>query len=450
METSVRFKFLSVAFVIMVMLILAACAESGNQTETNKQNHPEEQQKEQEKEQQKEQAEILSPVTLRVLPQNAINNDDMFNRLFVQPVNEKYPHITLERMELGEGQNIDTLVATGDIPDIIGDWNGALLKYTKLEVIEDLQPYVKMYNSDLNRFQDRVLAASAEGSILKAMPYALNFGALYYNKTIFDKFGVAYPEDGMTWEDVTGLAKELTREEGGIQYRGLDPEQLLRYASPRSLTAINTNTNRADVNNDEWKRVLELAREIYSIPGNKPPMINAQGQSMNYFMKDQNVAMYGSMNLWSRLKLVDDLDWDVVQYPSWSDLPNLYGMVDSHINLITTTSKHKDDAFKVIDLISSAEVQTMMTKDLAFLTVLQDPNIISVFAENIPEIKDKNYAGVFRSSPAPSKPLHELESAANNIVKKKMELMLQEGTDINTLLRDAEEEINQLILSSGK
>jgi multiple sugar transport system substrate-binding protein len=58
---------------------------------------------------------------------------------------------------------------------------------------------------------------SSGGQYLEAVPYVQNFSANYYNKGIFDKFGVAYPKDGMTRDDATDLARKLTRSDGGVQ-----------------------------------------------------------------------------------------------------------------------------------------------------------------------------------------------------------------------------------------
>ncbi|NNJ10372.1 sugar ABC transporter substrate-binding protein [Chloroflexales bacterium ZM16-3] len=39
--------------------------------------------------------------------------------------------------------------------------------------------------------------------------------AVYYNKKIFDRFGVAYPQDGWTWEEFLATAQALTKDTNG-------------------------------------------------------------------------------------------------------------------------------------------------------------------------------------------------------------------------------------------
>lgn len=63
------------------------------------------------------------------------------------------------------------------------------------------------------------------------LPFTINFYAFFYNKDVFDKLGVAYPKDSMTWDDVIELARKTTRNQDGVQYRGVDPQQFAESSS---------------------------------------------------------------------------------------------------------------------------------------------------------------------------------------------------------------------------
>ena len=52
------------------------------------------------------------------------------------------------------------------------------------------------------------------------LPYRKSTWAVYYNKNLFDQFGIPYPEGSWTWEDYTELAKELTRTIDGQKIYG--------------------------------------------------------------------------------------------------------------------------------------------------------------------------------------------------------------------------------------
>src|SRR5690606_21529535 len=120
----------------------------------------------------------------------------------------------------------------------------------------------KKHNLDLNRFEPEAieaLMAATQTNDLAGIPYTRHFYALYYNKDIFDKFGVDYPPDGMTWDQAYDLARKLTRMEDGIQYRGLNLVPVERPASQLSLPYVDMNTKKTVINSDSWKRVMEFA-----------------------------------------------------------------------------------------------------------------------------------------------------------------------------------------------
>ncbi|NOU90117.1 extracellular solute-binding protein [Paenibacillus sp. LMG 31460] len=65
---------------------------------------------------------------------------------------------------------------------------------------------------------------------------------LYYNKDIFDKFGISYPRNGMTWDEVYDLAKKLNRTEDGISYRGFGMAAGAMFTvNPLSLQPVEPN-----------------------------------------------------------------------------------------------------------------------------------------------------------------------------------------------------------------
>lgn len=62
-----------------------------------------------------------------------------------------------------------------------------------------------------------------DGANLYGVPENLQSMVLYYNKDLFDKAGVEYPNENWTWDDAIAAAKQLTIREGeDVQQFGLD------------------------------------------------------------------------------------------------------------------------------------------------------------------------------------------------------------------------------------
>ncbi|MFC6227521.1 ABC transporter substrate-binding protein [Paenibacillus allorhizosphaerae] len=394
----------------------------------------------------KVQQKPLEPVTLKFYQSGNYLSDQDFKDLLADPVKKKYPHITVENVITKN--DLPQLVAAGEPADFFITWNGGLSFYKDLNAFVDLTPLAKQSNFDLNRFDEGALnaikAVSDKGE-LYALPYAINLNALYYNKDIFDKFGVPYPKDGMTWENAIELAKLVSRTDGGTKYRGLEIDSWQRIAFPLSLVPVDAKTNKATVNNDQFKRAFETAKQIFSVPGNE--YVNSGTAAWNRFVKDKNVAMAPTVNLFLRFKESPDLNWDVAQFPSFSDKPNMYGMYDLHVMIPLKSSKSRDDQMRVMEVLFSDEVQSVMARKTARVSTMKDPKYTKDFGADVPELKGKNLAGIFKSKPAPAPEFSIHYSKAAGLVTPEYEKYIKNGQDINTALRVAEEKINQYIAS---
>ncbi|CAG7654820.1 ABC transporter substrate-binding protein [Paenibacillus allorhizosphaerae] len=388
----------------------------------------------------------LEPVTLKFYQSGAYLSDQDFKDLLAEPVKKKYPHITVENVLTKN--DLPQLVAAGEPADFFITWNGGLSYYKDLNAYFDLSPLAKQHNFDLNRFDPGTLnaikAVSDKGE-LYALPYAINLNALYYNKDIFDKFGVSYPKDGMTWENAIELAKLVSRTDGGNKYRGLEIDSWQRVAFPLSLVPVDAKTNKATVNNEQFKRAFETAKQMFSVPGND--YINSSSAAWDRFIKDKNVAMTATVNLFLRFKDTPDLKWDVAQFPSYSDKPNTYGMYDLHVMIPLKSSKSRDDQMRVMEVLFSDEVQTALVRKTARVSPMKDPKYAENFGADVAVMKGKNVAGIFKSKPAPAPEFSIHYTKAASLVTGEYDKYLKGGQDVNTALRIAEEKITQYIES---
>jgi multiple sugar transport system substrate-binding protein len=390
------------------------------------------------------------PVTLTVYPKASISAED-FKLLFADPVQKKYPHITLELLD--SKTSLENLVATGTVPDLITTPNADLLGLKQQDLLYDITALVKQFKIDLNRFDPVTIdAMKSEKGELWGLPYALQFNTMYYNKDIFNKFGVAYPKDGMTWDDAIELGKKLTRKDGSVQYRGLSVVSSYLMSFPFALAYVDGKTDKASMNNEQWRKVFEITKLIQTIPGNEPPKPEPGASTeADYFIKDKNIGMLVSVNLMTQFGSADQaaLNWDIAQYPSYKEKPNISGKVDSHNLIITKTSKYKEEAMKVLEVVTSDEVQLLNVRKTARMSPLKNPEVQKQYGADLPYLKGKNVAAIFKSKvvPAPVYSIYEIDG--KKIGQAKFRDYLQDKIDLNTALRQADEEINQMISSKN-
>jgi multiple sugar transport system substrate-binding protein len=387
------------------------------------------------------------PVTLQVASQGASTVlDEEFKNVVQSFLAKKYPHITLNYNPEGAGTSLDALMAAGTIPDLIVTFNGNLASNKEKELVSDMTSLFQASKIDLNRFEPGYITdvknASDKGEMY-GLPINVNYHAMYYNKDIFDKFGAPYPTDGMSWEQLIELAKKVTRLEGGTQFRGLDPGSTVIWMSqPLSIAAIDPRTDKATVRNDNWNRVFKLAKSIYEIPGNG--LITATPKDQ--FMKSKTLAVLLDLNILTPLSAAgkDGLNWDIAQYPSYTEKPNTYGNASVYVMVATKTGKHRDDAVKAIELITSEEVQLALSKK-GRLSPLKSDQVKQALGADNPDLKSKRLPSIFKSIPVAYPVASPYRGKAEGILVNKFREYVNGAIDENTALAQAEEEINKLV-----
>ncbi|MEF3306505.1 ABC transporter substrate-binding protein [Paenibacillus sp. GYB003] len=395
-------------------------------------------------------AESAKPVTLTMLDGNGLSDAD-FEVMFVKPIRTKYPHITVKRTST---TNIANLIAAGETPDLITTHNGNFGPYQELNLMYDMSELARLNKLDTSRFDPVVMQAMAVTgpAALNAIPYALNFSALFYNKDLFDSFGVAYPKDGMTWDEAIELGKRMTRKLGDVQIRGLDPYAVTRFQRILGNTFYDPKTNKSTLNTPEWKSIFELSKTILSIPGNEwteAELKNAISPETNFY-GSRISAIYGGNNMIFRLAepTRSGLNWDVAQYPSLPARPNVYNDIDAHLTFITSTSKHKEEAMKVLVELVSDETQMELARKTARKSPLADKRFEAAFAADLEYAKGKNITGMFKSKMINSPVRPKYTTQATNFVKEAF-YDYYRGKDVNTALREADDKLNQFLAAEA-
>ncbi|MDF2662148.1 MAG: family 1 extracellular solute-binding protein [Paenibacillus sp.] len=419
--------------------VLAGCAGKGNPTNTEESAQP-------------VKPASSDPVTVTLYAKTLLTDDD-FVKYIQNPLKAKYPHITVKKVDAAAGRQPSDLIAAGDTPDFI--WDGL----TNIDVIKDvgwpsdLDPLVKKHKFDLNRLEPEMVSSIrsfSEKNELLFMPFRSFSFALHWNKTIFDKFGVSYPRNGMTWEETVELAKKVTRTENGVNYRGLSAGiNVNRLQTQLSLPFIDGSTGKSVLlTNNQWQDVFRMFKSIYGIPGNYSP--NAKfSDGRTAFLKDQNLAMFPHLVLIGdadfALAAKEGLEWGISTFPVWKEKPGIGPGIFSDGFVIPNGSKNPDLAFELIAYLLSDEVQTMAAK-LGNPPALANPSVKKRLYEDNPLVKGIDLAPVLslRSAPPYAKTAYDTK-ANRDIIEKKVELFYTDKTDLNTSLRQADEEINKMV-----
>lgn len=399
--------------------------------------------------QQNNEAESKSKEPIKLLFYTAQNSnyakEENFQSEVGQFITEKFPHITVEHIHKAKGTDYPELIAAGTIPDIILESSTNVNPRIMSNGLHyDMSELVKKHKFDLNRIDPvllQVIRNWGDGK-LYGLPFMGSNLMLFYNKDIFDRFGVPYPKDGVTWDEIHDIAQKLSRTDNGANYVGL------RYNSPlvfkynqRSLGFMDTKSDKAAVNTEAWQQLFANFKKIYDIPANASSISGSFGggtSAMNIDVTEKLITMYQTN---------PNLNWDVISAPVFKDAPKVGFQPNFYSMYITEQSKNKDAAFEVIAHLLSDEVQTKLSKR-ALVTPLVNKNIQTVFGQEIEWLKERNTQAVFYNkyaSPAPIRDVGLTFVDVAGVPGNTFDAMLKNGTDINTALRQAEESIEKSI-----
>ena len=113
-----------------------------------------------------------------------------------------------------------TLTAGGSGYDVFWMIGPSFPTYASKGALLDLTPYMAADKVDLSRWPSSLISLYTWKSRHYALVKDMDTIGLWYNKTLFDRAHVKYPDCSWTWQDYANAAKRLTVKQGGrtMQY----------------------------------------------------------------------------------------------------------------------------------------------------------------------------------------------------------------------------------------
>jgi multiple sugar transport system substrate-binding protein len=242
------------------------------------------------------------------------------------------------------------------------------------------------------------LKAFAYNGEQMALPESFSDVVLFYNKTLFDKAGVAYPTSTWTWADEMSAAKKLTDKATGV-YGLFQPVtynefyKALNQAGGQFLSADNKS---ATFNSAAG---LTAANWLISKLGTVMPTLTQIGSTPNF---DTNLFMTNKLAMWINgnwqfAGLAKQAGWDVAVEPG--DTQKASAVFFNGV-AASKTSKHAAAALEWINFLSSSKtsVTTRVSSNWE-LPPVADSTLISGYLTATPPANRK---AVIDSLDAPS------------------------------------------------
>ena len=243
-----------------------------------------------------------------------------------------------------------------------------------------------------NLLEENKFDTSSYGTVLEqqmtfddnvyALPFRTNDWVLFYNKNLFDKAGIAYPTDQMTWQDVGKLAKEVTEKSADGVY-GYSFQPKVGFIFPMlagTMDGFDITTSDLSCTTTALDWILDMqesgAMEEYS-----------ESVSMNkdqtYFYNGEWAMMWNGSWFVQSLNLQENLgfEWGIVKSPYWEGTEK-NGFVTSTPLCINASTKHAEEAYKFLTFSCGEEGASLLAKSNLVPGYMND-TVLDSYKENV-------------------------------------------------------------------
>lgn len=373
-------------------------------------------------------------------------NEDYFWERIGNYVVENFPHFTLELVNWdGTSEHLQQLYADDIVPDVLLPFRGQL-PLEETDSVFPLDEMVEKYGVDLSHIQPEIIEeirSRDKDRRLVGIPQEVGYLGLYYNKEVFDLFGVEYPDPdkSMTWDELLTLSERLQGEVGGTKYCGLSFEDSSLYMAPLWQFSINlTDPETGEVNltnQDEVVRWMQLMDRVFR----KDPTQHDGSCSFWNKTTAMMIGWHGFMHTWVGGDTLEEVlaykePIDVVPLPVWADQPGITVSPQGiHPWAVNAHSENKEAAFQFALIGASEEYQMKMARLGTPAVLNSEESIEQLGADN--ELYHGKNVKAFRANTPQSPP--EVKSRWDQFVEFDMTEFMESDMDVLEYLRVVEE-----------
>lgn len=313
-------------------------------------------------------------------------------------------------------------------------------------------------------------AASDDGQFYGLAPMFTS-SVLAYNKSLFTEKGLAFPTDGMTWDEAFNLARQVSGGEGEDRVYGFSFSNyryndvfydMSIYSAPLELRYWDENGERMLVNTPEWKKVWQTIADLKNekvLPEPhdwSQPMTDTGPFSHNSILSgkvamavvhdwDLNEIINANRNA-ATIENFEPIDWDIVSVPYHPEKPFVGGQVYLNgIMGIAANAQNSEDAWKFIEFIMGERWAQQKSKSSQSLMTWQKYNTprsgldynMEAFYQNMPAPPVQDDSELYQRMPDIWQ--------AQNIGYQKLQEVLNNDKTVDEALAEWETEGNAIL-----
>lgn len=305
--------------------------------------------------------------------------------------NEQPPDPMVELKKMMQGDNP---------PDLVMLEYNYLSELINENLLMPLDPLITADKFDTSKIVptviDGIKEAATDGKLYALAPL-FSSSALFYNRTIFTEAGVPYPQDGMTWDEIFNLARQVT---GGTEekpiygfafntYQGSDVYyDMQTYTQPLQLNYFDDSGDSMTVDSDQWENIWRLFIDLstqkvlpetpdWSMPREYGPYDWDNFLSGRVAMAISGYYYINELINANRTAQTSDnyqgVDWDVVTLPTHPEAPGVGGQIYMQgLMGINAKAQNQKDAWEFLKFMNGEDWARLKSKSQSNLVARVD------------------------------------------------------------------------------
>lgn len=314
------------------------------------------------------------PVLLKVVYPDEGLFMDKYGKAFIL----RYPNVSFEVITAAPGRNRLSILELGEAgemlersqPDVLLLNPPAYARLASEGRLVQLDSWIKQDRFDLNSFDSKIVASLrqlAEGNLYRLSPEVERMG-LFFNRELFDTYGVPLPVSRMSWTEILQLAARFLSGSAERRIYGLGvsspstPGQLIKHmGETNGLKFFDASNQKLTMQSDGWQAIWNEALDGFKrgyVLWENPP-------GKNLFLAGQ-VAM--TLQPFSFISTVDaaasNMPWDVVTEPVNPSAPAVTSTFNiPMIHAINAKSSSMKAAWELLKFINSKEIAAKLLRE---------------------------------------------------------------------------------------
>lgn len=256
--------------------------------------------------------------------------------------------------------------SAGTMPDVFWMHSNQQSKFASNNVLLDITDKIKVSSIvDMNMFPAELVDLYKNDGKNYAIPKDIDTIGLWYNKTMFDKAGISYPDETWTWDTLLDAAKKLTNPDKGI-YGLAAPlnlqEGIDNFIYQNGGEVLSQDKKESLWDTPEVKEAVQWYVDL-SLKENVSPTQNqfSENSSVSFFESGKTaMSLHGSWMLSEFLsnEYVKE-NCDVAVLPKQKKQASIFNGLG---NAIAAKTSHPEEAWKFVEFLGSEEANKIQAK----------------------------------------------------------------------------------------